>query len=281
MSSFNCLATSLRDTRSPAFFTLKVRSAPPDLARTPRNSAPTRTPTLRGTSSTTRLFVSVATKSSSGGLPSSSRCASLSARLTAFLLPRSPSSTVAQGTTPVMYSSILAHGAFLTFSKMQIRGWCLNISSTAAKNVWPEVPLSSKSCRLRDRSMEKSLQLVPATRQSNAGTGRMAPQQVRAPFSFMARSTMSANTGASKLRFRYACLKGSISQLNTWRNGRGGSPPACRASLTSSSASTGESVPEQTVATRSASGKSCTIASDSSAATGSAISCAIRSTPCS
>ena len=51
----------------------------------------------------------------------------------------------------------------MTFSNIAVCGFSLNSSSTAARNVSPEQPLSSMSSRLFDLSMEKFLQDVPAT----------------------------------------------------------------------------------------------------------------------
>ena len=63
----------------------------------------------------------------------------------------------------------LTHGAFVTFSKIASSGFSLNNTSVAARNVSPEQPLSSMSMRNFERSIEKFLHEVPATKRLNGG----------------------------------------------------------------------------------------------------------------
>ena len=53
-----------------------------------------------------------------------------------------------------MYSCILVHGAFNTFSKIATAGCSCSRYSTAARKVSPEVPLSSISVELADESLD-------------------------------------------------------------------------------------------------------------------------------
>mmetsp|Transcript_29307 Transcript_29307/g.69764 ORF Transcript_29307/g.69764 Transcript_29307/m.69764 type:complete len:228 (-) Transcript_29307:1645-2328(-) len=126
----------------------------------PATTSPTRIPTCLGTSFATYLPSSSTMNLSllsASGLPLSFDTMSLAS----FRLLRS--------TRPVIYSAILFHGAFWTFSKIANLGSSCSKYSTAAMKVWPDCPLSSMSFRLVFLSIEKSLHDVPATKRLESG----------------------------------------------------------------------------------------------------------------